>query len=80
MAVRSPDGGPSWYSGISDASTATLTTTVAPKSGPTKISYDTFVDTEAGQRLRLPADQHGRHDLDERPDHGDRQRVRRVVR
>ncbi|HEY4457820.1 MAG TPA: serine hydrolase [Pseudonocardiaceae bacterium] len=48
MAVKAPGGGPSWYSGISDASTATLTTTVAPKSGPAKISYDTFVDTEAG--------------------------------
>ncbi len=48
MAVRSPDGGPSWYSGIGDATTATLTTTVEPKSGPTKISYDTFVDTEPG--------------------------------
>jgi CubicO group peptidase (beta-lactamase class C family) len=46
MAVKSPDGGPSWYSGIGDATTATLTTTVTPRSGPMKISYDTFVDTE----------------------------------
>ncbi len=46
MAVRSPEGGQSWYSGIGDASTATLTTTVTPRSGPVNISYDTFVDTE----------------------------------
>jgi CubicO group peptidase (beta-lactamase class C family) len=46
MAVQAPGGGPSWYSGIGDQTTATLTTTVAPKSGPAKISYNTFVDTE----------------------------------
>jgi len=51
MAVRSPDGGPSWYSGIGNATTATLTTTVTPKIGPVSIGYDTFVDTEPGYDL-----------------------------
>jgi CubicO group peptidase (beta-lactamase class C family) len=47
MAVRAPDGGPSWYSGIGDATTATLTSPVIPtRGGPVSVSYDTFVDTE----------------------------------
>jgi hypothetical protein len=45
MAVRAP-GGVSWYSGISDASTATLTSPGLTTSGPVSLSYDTFVDTE----------------------------------
>jgi hypothetical protein len=52
MAVRSPDSGMSWYSGIGDAGTATLTTpTLTPRSGAVSLSYDTFVDTEAGYDL-----------------------------
>lgn len=47
MAVRAPHGGMSWYSGISDATTATLTTPAITTDGaPTTVSYDTFVDTE----------------------------------
>ncbi|HEX5400821.1 MAG TPA: serine hydrolase [Pseudonocardiaceae bacterium] len=43
MAVR----GPSWYSGIGNASTATLTTPVITTTGNALlISYDVFVDTE----------------------------------
>ncbi|HEX3783417.1 MAG TPA: serine hydrolase [Pseudonocardiaceae bacterium] len=51
MAVKSPDGGPSWYSGIGDATTATLTTKVPASSGPVSLGYDTFVDTEPGYDL-----------------------------
>src|SRR6266568_1148945 len=49
MAVRAPNGQPSWYSGISDATTATLTTPAITSRGtPVTVSYDTFVDTEPG--------------------------------
>jgi len=49
MAVRAPNGGPSWYAGIGDASTATLTTPVlTTRGGPVTVGYDTFVDTEPG--------------------------------
>ncbi|MCQ4079551.1 serine hydrolase [Streptomyces sp. RB6PN25] len=48
MAVRAPGGVPSWYSGIGDAMTATLTTALTPRGGPVEVRYDTFVDTEAG--------------------------------
>lgn len=47
MAVRAPDGQPSWYSGIYDATTATLTTpAITTRGNPVSVSYDTFVDTE----------------------------------
>jgi CubicO group peptidase (beta-lactamase class C family) len=46
MAVRAP-GGESWYSGIDNASTATLTTpAISTHGGPVSVGYDTFVDTE----------------------------------
>jgi CubicO group peptidase (beta-lactamase class C family) len=49
MAVRSPVGPMSWYSGIGDASSATLSTpTLTPRDGTVSLSYDTFVDTESG--------------------------------
>lgn len=49
MAVRPPHSAVSWYSGIGDASTATLSTPeLSPRGGPVTIGYDTFVDTEAG--------------------------------
>ncbi len=48
MAVRAPGGALSWYSGIEDASTATLSTPVLTPSGSLRLSYDTFVDTAAG--------------------------------
>ncbi|MEU6172562.1 serine hydrolase [Streptantibioticus parmotrematis] len=46
MAVRAPDGRRSWYSGITDASTATLTATVTPRRGAVDVSWTAFVDTE----------------------------------
>ena len=47
MAVRAPNGGPSWYAGIGNATTATLTTpTLTTRGGPVTVTYDTFVDTE----------------------------------
>jgi CubicO group peptidase (beta-lactamase class C family) len=49
MAVRAPGGADSWYSGIGNATTATLTTSpVLTDSGPVSVGYDTFVDTEPG--------------------------------
>ncbi|HEX3787595.1 MAG TPA: serine hydrolase [Pseudonocardiaceae bacterium] len=49
MAVRPPHSAQSWYAGIGDATTATLTSsTLTPSGGPVRIGYDTFVDTEAG--------------------------------
>ena len=48
MAVRSPDGPVSWYSGIEDASTATLSTPAFTPSGALRLHYDTLVDTAAG--------------------------------
>jgi CubicO group peptidase (beta-lactamase class C family) len=48
MAVRAPNGKPTWYSGLGDASTATLNTSVTGRGKPMTLSYDTFVDTEGG--------------------------------
>lgn len=49
MAVRAPHGQPAWYSGIGDATTATLTTPAVTARGTAMtVSYDTFVDTEPG--------------------------------
>lgn len=47
MAVRAPDGQPSWYSGISDSTTATLTTpAITLRGSAATVGYTTFVDTE----------------------------------
>jgi hypothetical protein len=47
MAVRAPGGVRSWYSGIGNKTTATLTTkAVTTRGGPVTVSYDAFVDTE----------------------------------
>lgn len=52
MAVRAPNGRPAWYSGIGNASTATLTTTpLTARGGPVSVDYTTFVDTEPGYDL-----------------------------
>jgi hypothetical protein len=49
MAVRAPEGRLSWYSGIGDATTATLTTPAITTRGmPVTVTYNTFVDTEPG--------------------------------
>jgi CubicO group peptidase (beta-lactamase class C family) len=47
MAVRAPDGRPSWYSGIGNATTATLTTpAITTRGQAVSVDYATFVDTE----------------------------------
>ena len=51
MAVRVPGGGRGWYSGIQNASTATLTTSVTARSGDVTVSWTGFVDTEPGYDL-----------------------------
>ena len=53
MAVRTPGGGPSWHSGIQDAGTATLSTTLTPRGGAVQLTYATFVDTEPGFDLSV---------------------------
>jgi CubicO group peptidase (beta-lactamase class C family) len=52
MAVQAPHGGQSWYSGIGNATTATLTAPVVTTRGrPVTVDYDTFVDTEPSYDL-----------------------------
>jgi CubicO group peptidase (beta-lactamase class C family) len=52
MAVRAPNGRPAWYSGIGNASNATLTTkALTTRGGPVSVDYTTFVDTEPGYDL-----------------------------
>ncbi|MEC3981121.1 serine hydrolase [Amycolatopsis sp. H20-H5] len=47
MAVRPADGRDAWFSGIGDASSATLTTRpLTTRGGALKVSFDAFVDTE----------------------------------
>jgi len=54
MAVRPTTGRDAWYTGIGDASTATLTTKpLSSRSGELQVSYDAFVDTEATDTLVL---------------------------
>ncbi len=53
MAVRAPGGRRSWYSGIPDATTSTLTTSLTSRGGGIQIGYTTFVDTEPGFDLSV---------------------------
>ncbi|WP_033400808.1 serine hydrolase domain-containing protein [Actinokineospora enzanensis] len=51
LAVRSPGGGTHWSSLLDDNATATLTTPTLRASGPPRISFQAFVDTDAGDGL-----------------------------
>ena len=56
MTVQAP-GGPSWFSGLGPASTATLTT--GTLHGPVHVSFDAFVNTEPTDPLTLEASTDG---------------------
>jgi CubicO group peptidase (beta-lactamase class C family) len=53
MAVRPRVGRDAWYSGIGDASTASLTTSTLHPRQPVRVNFDAFVDTESTDRLVL---------------------------
>jgi CubicO group peptidase (beta-lactamase class C family) len=55
LAVRPRHGRDSWYSGIGDASSASLTTVELHPSGPVRVNFDVFVDTERTDRLVFEA-------------------------
>jgi CubicO group peptidase (beta-lactamase class C family) len=51
LAVRPRHGRDSWYSGIGDASSASLTTVQLHPTGPVRVNFLAFVDTERTDRL-----------------------------
>jgi hypothetical protein len=51
LAVRPRQGRDSWYSGIGDASSASLTTVQLHPTGPVRVNFFAFVDTERTDRL-----------------------------
>lgn len=53
LAVRPQRGRDSWYTGIGDASTATLTTVQLKPTAPIRVNFDAFVDSESTDRLVL---------------------------
>jgi CubicO group peptidase (beta-lactamase class C family) len=53
LAVRPKRGPDAWYTGIGDASSATLTTDVLHSDGPVWVSFATFIDSEDTDRLVL---------------------------
>jgi hypothetical protein len=53
LAVPPKHGRHAWYTGIGDASTATLTTPVLHSAGPVRVNFVAFVDTESTDRLVL---------------------------
>ncbi|GAB3457156.1 serine hydrolase domain-containing protein [Actinophytocola sediminis] len=53
LAVRPERGRDSWYTGIGDASQATLTTVSLRPSGHVRVIFDAFVDSEVTDRLML---------------------------
>jgi CubicO group peptidase (beta-lactamase class C family) len=55
LAVRPRHGRDSWYSGIGDASSASLTTVQLHPTGPVRVNFDVFVDTERTDRLVFEA-------------------------
>ena len=55
LAVKPRHGRDSWYSGLGDASSALLTTVQLHPSGPVRVNFDVFVDTERTDRLVFEA-------------------------
>jgi CubicO group peptidase (beta-lactamase class C family) len=55
LAVKPRHGHDSWYSGLGDASSASLTTETLHPSGPVRVNFDAFVDTERTDRLVFEA-------------------------
>jgi CubicO group peptidase (beta-lactamase class C family) len=59
LAVRPKVGRDAWYSGIGDASQATLTTVALRPDGPVRVNFDAFVDSESTDFLVLEASTDG---------------------
>jgi CubicO group peptidase (beta-lactamase class C family) len=59
LAVRPKQGRDAWYTGIGDASTATLTTSLLHSAGPVRVNFAAFVDTEDTDRLMLESSTDG---------------------
>ncbi len=59
LAVRPRHGGDAWYAGLGDRSTATLTTPPLAGSGPLRVRFDAFVDTESTDPLVLESSTDG---------------------
>jgi CubicO group peptidase (beta-lactamase class C family) len=59
LAVRPKHGRQSWYTGLGDASTATLTTDALTPRGPVRVNFDAFVDSESTDRLMLESSTDG---------------------
>jgi CubicO group peptidase (beta-lactamase class C family) len=55
LAVKPRHGRDSWYSGIGDASSASLTTVTLHPEQPVWVNFDAFVDTESTDRLVFEA-------------------------
>jgi CubicO group peptidase (beta-lactamase class C family) len=59
IAVRPRHGRDAWFTGIGDASSATLTTDVLHSARPVRVKFDAFVDTEDTDRLVLESSTDG---------------------
>ena len=59
LAVRPERGRDAWYTGIGDASQATLTTVALQPEGPVRVNFDAFVDSESTDFLVLEASTDG---------------------
>jgi CubicO group peptidase (beta-lactamase class C family) len=59
MAVAPKRGQQAWYTGIGDASSATLTTPLLHSAGPVRVNFAAFIDSEDTDRLRLESSTDG---------------------
>ncbi|MGB3443071.1 MAG: serine hydrolase [Actinophytocola sp.] len=59
LAVKPRHGRDAWYSGIGDASTASLTTVALHPTEAVRVNFDAFVDTESTDRLALESSTDG---------------------
>jgi CubicO group peptidase (beta-lactamase class C family) len=59
LAVKPRQGRDSWYSGLGDASSALLSTVTLHPSGPVRVKFDAFVDTERTDPLVFEASTDG---------------------
>ena len=55
IPVRPREGDTAWFSGVGDARTVTLTVPVQLRSGPSRLTFDLWYDTEATDVVTLEA-------------------------
>nr|WP_231949936.1 serine hydrolase domain-containing protein [Alloactinosynnema sp. L-07] len=60
MSVRPKHGPDAWFAGTANAATSTLATSPLSTTGPVRIAFDTFVDTESSDALVLEWSPNGR--------------------